>query len=187
MVSRLAIVALVTAAALAAHVSASFSLGDPLARVRQIQGSPDAREVLPSLGVEIWSWDNASVTFDINTLRVIEWRDPQRVLKVSMRSSLVSHDSVIALGDRLSDIVRIHGTPWALTRPATGHPMYLAYGLSVVRVGTNDMIEGWARRDDMLRVSQSDDALAKAQLGTPPTLGRRREPDGGNPSALMRD
>ncbi len=187
MVSRLAMVALLAGAALAAQVQGRFTLGDTLSHVRQVQGSPEVREFLPSLGVEIWSWDNASITFDISSMRVIEWRDPSRVLRVELRPSLTSRDSVISLGDALSDVVRVHGTPWALTQAAPGRPMYLAYGLSLVGVGADSVVEGWQRRDDVLRIAAGDNLLAQARFGTPPSLGRVRTTGLGNPSPLVRD
>ena len=55
LVARAATAVLLAAVALAAQVPARFTLGDSRERVRQVQGSPDVIERLPSLGAEIWS------------------------------------------------------------------------------------------------------------------------------------
>ncbi|MCC6319664.1 MAG: caspase family protein [Gemmatimonadaceae bacterium] len=165
LIARAASFLLLAGAALAAQVPSGFSLGDGRERVRQVQGSADLVERLASQGVEHWSFDGATVTFDLATGRVIEWNDPRRVLRVALRSTPGTRDSVLALGAGIGDIARLFGTPWAVTRDGTRRQMYLAFGRSVIRVDiASGRVTGWVRRDAAMRVRASDDSLAHAAL-----------------------
>lgn len=161
---------LLAAAALAAQVPARFSLGDARERVRQVQGAPDLIERLTSQGVEHWSFDGATVTFDASTGRVVEWNDRRGTLRATLRPAHDSRDSALTLGAPLTEVARMFGTPWAITRDASRKQMYLAYGRSVVRVDiATEQVNGWIRRDVGLRVNVSDDSLAHAALKVRPT------------------
>jgi hypothetical protein len=167
--ARAAMFVLLAGAALAAQVPARFSLGDARERVRQVQGAPDLIERLTSQGVEHWSFDGATVTFDAATGRVVEWNDMRGTLRATLRSAHDSRDSALTLGAPLTEVARMFGTPWAITRDATRRQMYLAYGRSVVRVDiATEQVNGWIRRDVGLRVNASDDSLAHAALAARP-------------------
>ncbi|MBC7897677.1 MAG: caspase family protein [Cytophagaceae bacterium] len=169
-IARAAMVVLLFGAALAAQVPARFSLGDPRERVRQVQGVPDLIERFPSQGVEHWTFGGATVTFDGATGQVVEWNDMRGTLRATLRSAHDSRDSALTLGAPLTEVARMFGTPWAITRDGARKQMYLAYGRSVVRVDiATERVNGWIRRDVALRVNASDDSLAHAALKARPT------------------
>src|SRR5690242_5814558 len=123
-IARAAMVVLLAGAALAAQVPARFSLGDARERVRQVQGAPDLIERLTSQGVEHWSYDGASVTFDATSGRVVEWNDVRGALRIALRPAHDSRDSALTLGAPLTEVARMFGTPWAITRDVARRQMY---------------------------------------------------------------
>ncbi|MGQ0648333.1 MAG: caspase family protein [Gemmatimonadaceae bacterium] len=177
MIVRAASVVLLAGAALAAQVPSRFTLGDLRERVRQIQGTPTVIERLYSLGVEHWVYDGASVTFDPATGRVVEWNDPQRTLRTTLRGEHHTQESTVTLGSDLGDVARLVGTPWAVTRDADRRHLYLAYGRSVIRVdAATERVNGWIRRDSALRVAAVDDSAAHAALAARPSAAASRRP-----------
>lgn len=155
-------------AVLSAQTQARFSLGDTRDRVRQVQGAPQLIERLTSQGVEHWTYDGASVTFDAASGRVVEWNNIRGVLRVTLAAGR-SRDSALTLSTPLSSVARLLGTPWAITRDGPRRHMYLAYGRSVVRVDiASAQVNGWIRRDAALLVNAADDSLAHAALNAQP-------------------
>jgi hypothetical protein len=167
-VTRAAWVLLAAACALAAQVPPRFTLGDTYSHVRRIQGPPDLVERLSSLGIEIWSYEGSTVTFDAAAGAVTGWNDPRGRLRVTLRWTRASRDSVVRLGATREEVARVHGTPWAITASGDGRSSYLAYGRSVVRiaepVGT---VAGWLRRDAALRADLGQDSVALLGMGGP--------------------
>ncbi len=170
---------LLAAAALNAQSQRRFSLGDTRELVRQVQGAPDLIERLASQGVEHWSFNDATVTFDFNTGRVVEWNNMRGTLRATLPSARSLHEPALSLGAQLSQVARLFGTPWAITRDGARKQMYLAYGRSVVRVDiASAKVNGWIRRDVALRVNTTDDSLAHAALNSTPTAVAANAPSG---------
>lgn len=163
-VARAATVVLLGVSALAPQIQPKFTLGDSRSVVRQIQGEPLVVERLHSLGVEVWDFGAARVTFDPTAGKVTGWNDPSRRLRVELRWTRRGRDSLVTIGSALSDVARILGTPWAVT-PAASGVSYLAYARSVIGI-EQDRVRGWIRRDDVLRVERSLDSTAAAALGS---------------------
>lgn len=165
-----AIVVLAAAGLPAAQAPSRFTLGDHSTHVRQVQGTPAVIERLASLGLEIWSYEGSTVTFEAATGRVIAWNDPAGRLRVRLRWTRATPDSVLRLGAALTEVARLHGTPWAITTTEAGREMFLAYGRSVIRVAGDDRtVTGWIRRDRALRVDPAQDSVAV--LSMVPRLG----------------
>jgi hypothetical protein len=174
LVARAATAVLLAAVALAAQVPARFALGDSRERVRQVQGSPDVIERLPSLGAEVWSYGNSTVKFDPRTGHVVEYIDGDRRLKVSVAPRTkqppgpppIAARAPITLGATRDEVLRAYGVPWAYTRDANARHHFLAYGRSIVRlIADDDRVDGWIVRDSSIRVAGSQLAEGEAAMG----------------------
>ncbi len=60
-----------------------IALGDTREHVRRSLGTPAVIERLNSLGVEVWTYGGASVSFEATSGRLIEWNDPKRQLPIA--------------------------------------------------------------------------------------------------------
>lgn len=183
LVARAATAVLLAAVALAAQVPARFTLGDSRERVRQVQGSPDVIERLPSLGAEIWSYGSSTVKFDPRTGHVVEYIDGDRRLRVSVaprakRTPGQTPTAVrppLTLGATRDDVLRAYGVPWAWTRDANARHHFLAYGRSIVRlVADEDRVDGWIVRDSSIRVDGSQLAEGEEAMGIVRANGNTR-------------
>ncbi|MEP7381279.1 MAG: hypothetical protein ABI910_06300, partial [Gemmatimonadota bacterium] len=174
LVARAATAVLLAAVALAAQVPARFTLGDSRERVRQVQGTPDVIERLPSLDTEVWSYGNSTVKFDPRTGHVVEYIDGERRLRVALPPRAkpapgiapAAPSAPLSLGTPRDDVLRAYGRPWAYTRDANAKHAFLAYGRSIVRLLVDDeRVDGWIVRDSSIRVEAAQLAEGESAMG----------------------
>lgn len=152
-----------------------FALGSTSEDVRRTESAPAVIERLTSLGVEIWSWRQASVRFSAATQRVVGWDDPQHELHaVALGGGTSTATRTLSLGSSAADVLRLLGQPrGAVERDTREHWIY---GRAVVVLdAVARTLVGWTDPDSRLPVTDSDRPLAEARRhavdGTPgPTV-----------------
>jgi len=139
---------------------ASFTLGSPAADVRRAQGVPTVIERLGSLGVEIWTFDAASVRLSSDSLRVTGWEDSGRTLHAEMRPGPNATNALtFGAGSHRDDVVRLMGTPTAVRLDRASGTMLWRYGQSAVTIGVADQrVIAWINAGNNLRVQGTSPA-----------------------------
>lgn len=147
-------------------------------------GTPVVIERLASLGIESWTYGNATVTFDPGSGRVIEWNDPRRELRVRLSGASRGHTATsIRLGDSRDIVIARLGTPWSYGRTSDRAHEILAYARSVIRLdAATRTVDGWIARDSTLPVERSENDSAQRAMGVVPAAARSAQSRSENPT-----
>ncbi len=130
--------------------SSSFTRGSHKDDVLRLQGTPDAITSYSSLGHEVWRYGSSTIEINLLTGEVMEWSNRGN-LKVELRPGRGgSASSSFTRGSHKDDVLRLQGTPDAITSYSSlGHEVW-RYGSSTVEIslGTGEVLE-WSNRGNL--------------------------------------
>ena len=123
--------------------AAFFTLSSTKDIVRSVQGTPDGINRYESLGEEVWSYGLSTVTFSTRTERVMEWNSAGNLHAHLEPGKNVTAAAHYTRGSHKDDVLRLQGTPDAISRyPSLGQEVW-SYGLKTVTISlqSNKVVE----------------------------------------------
>lgn len=115
---------------------ATYTIGSPKDEVLRLQGTPTAISSYPALGHELWTYGSSTVEVSTKTGLVSEW-DNSGNLKVFMQPGKnITTANVFTRGSHKDDVLRLHGTPTAISNYQVLGREVWTYGFSSVVIST---------------------------------------------------
>ena len=127
-----------------------FTMGSHSDGVLRIQGKPDAITRYDASGTMTWRYGSSNVEFAMPSSRVRQWTNHGN-LRVEMRPGLnTTGGPHFTLGSHIDDVLRVQGTPNAVTRYDASGTMTWRYGSSNVEIATpSKTVRQWTNRGNL--------------------------------------
>ena len=127
-----------------------FTMGSHSDDVLRIQGKPDAITRYDALGTMTWRYGSSNVEFATPSSRIRQWTNRGN-LRVEMRPGLNTTEGPhFTLGSHIDDVLRVQGTPSAITRYDALGTMTWRYGSSKVEIATpSKTVRQWTNRGSL--------------------------------------
>ena len=124
-----------------------FTLGSQAEDVLRVQGKPDAVTRYDASGKMMWRYGSSNVEFATPSNRVRQWTNRGK-LRVHMRPGPNTTEApYFTLGSHIDDVLRVQGTPSAITRYDASGKMTWRYGSSTVEISMSTMkVMDWGNR-----------------------------------------
>ena len=130
--------------------SPRFTRGSHKDDVLRLQGTPDTITSYSSLGHEVWRYGSSTVEINLRSGKVMEWSNRGK-LKVELRPGRGGTESPrFTRGSHRDDVLRLQGTPDAITAYSSlGHEVW-RYGSSTVEINLRSgKVMEWSNRGNL--------------------------------------